>query len=69
MTMRMCAERRGFPLEHVAVSLRHEKIHAADCARCSTTEGKIDWIEREITDARSARIESRSARRVAGDCG
>ena len=49
MTMRMYAERKGFPLEHVAVSLRHEKIHAADCAECSTTEGKIDWIEREIT--------------------
>ncbi|MGO4327667.1 alpha/beta fold hydrolase [Cupriavidus sp. 2TAF22] len=49
MTMRMYAERKGWPLEHVAVSLRHEKIHAADCADCATTEGKIDWIEREIT--------------------
>ncbi|MDW3682731.1 bifunctional alpha/beta hydrolase/OsmC family protein [Cupriavidus sp. CV2] len=49
MTMRMYAERKGWPLEHVAVTLRHEKIHATDCAECSTTEGKIDWIEREIT--------------------
>ncbi|WP_420996753.1 alpha/beta fold hydrolase [Cupriavidus sp. 30B13] len=49
MTMRMYADRKGWPLEHVAVSLRHEKIHAADCADCATTEGKIDWIEREIT--------------------
>lgn len=49
MTMRMYAERKGLPLEHVAVALRHEKIHATDCAECATTEGKIDWIEREIT--------------------
>ena len=49
MTMRMYADRKGWPLEHVAVTLRHEKIHATDCAECSTTEGKIEWIEREIT--------------------
>lgn len=48
MTMRMYAERKGLPLEHVSVSLRHEKIHAADCAECDNKEGKVDWIEREI---------------------
>ena len=29
--------------------LRHDKIHAADCADCETKEGKIDRIDREIT--------------------
>jgi len=48
MTMRMYAERKGLPLEHVGVSLRHEKIHAADCSDCATKEGRIDWIEREV---------------------
>ncbi|MBY4896051.1 bifunctional alpha/beta hydrolase/OsmC family protein [Cupriavidus sp. AU9028] len=48
MTMRMYAERKGLPLEHVSVVLRHEKIHAADCDTCETREGKVDWIEREI---------------------
>ena len=24
-------------------------MHAADCAECETREGKIDWIEREVT--------------------
>lgn len=48
MTMRMYADRKGLPLEHVSVSLRHEKIHAADCAECENKEGKVDWIEREI---------------------
>lgn len=49
MTIRMVAERKGWPLEHVSVSLRHEKIHAADCAECDTRDGKVDWIEREVT--------------------
>lgn len=49
MTMRMYAERKGLPLEHVSVSLRHEKIHAADCVTCETKDGKVDWIDREIT--------------------
>lgn len=48
MTMRMYAERKGWPLERVSVSLRHAKIHARDCADCETAEGKIDEIEREI---------------------
>ncbi len=29
----------------VTVRLRHEKIHAADCERCETREGRIDRIE------------------------
>ncbi len=49
MTVRMYAERKDWPLERVAVSLRHEKIHAADCADCETREGRIDRIERRLT--------------------
>ena len=48
MTLRMYADRKGLPLERVAVRLRHDKIHAEDCAECETTEGKIDRIERVI---------------------
>jgi putative redox protein len=32
----------------VSVELRHQKIHAVDCAECETKEGKIDRIERSI---------------------
>jgi putative redox protein len=32
----------------VSVTLRHAKIHAADCTTCETKEGKIDRIERTI---------------------
>jgi putative redox protein len=48
MTLRMYAERQGWPLERVSVSLSHSKIHATDCTECETKEGKIDTIEREI---------------------
>ncbi len=48
MTLRLYADRKGMPLEGVRVRLRHAKIHALDCARCETKEGKIDRIEREI---------------------
>ena len=48
MTLRMFADRKGLPLERVAVTLRHEKIHAQDCETCETETGMIDRIEREI---------------------
>ena len=36
MTVRLYAERKGWPLERVTVRLRHAKIHATDCADCET---------------------------------
>ncbi|HET7764007.1 MAG TPA: alpha/beta fold hydrolase [Burkholderiales bacterium] len=49
MTLRMYADLKGIPLERVSVELKHEKIHAADCAECETREGRIDRIERLVT--------------------
>lgn len=48
MTLRMYADRKGWPLESVAVRLEHEKIHAKDCESCETENGKIDRIGIEI---------------------
>ena len=48
MTLRMYAERKQWPLEHVAVTLKHEKIHAQDCETCETTVGKVDRMQRYI---------------------
>lgn len=49
MTVRMYANKNGWPLEQVRVSLRHTKIHAKDCADCETSAtGMIDHMDREI---------------------
>ncbi|OBA63059.1 osmotically inducible protein C [Mycobacterium sp. 1100029.7] len=48
MTIRMYANRKSWPLEHVRVTLRHSRIHAKDCADCETTVGFIDHIDRQI---------------------
>ena len=51
MTLRIYAARKKWPLERVTVTLRHEKIHAEDCADCETKEGRLDRIERRVAIA------------------
>jgi putative redox protein len=48
ITVRIYAERKGWPLRHTTVQLRHRRIHAKDCADCDTKTGRIDHIEREL---------------------
>lgn len=62
MTLRLYARQKGWPLQRVIVTVRHQKIHAVDCADCETKEGRVDHIEREIElqgpldDAQRARL-------------
>lgn len=62
MTLRMYADRKGLPLERVQVTLKHDRVHAEDCAECEKKEGRIDRIQRtielegELTDAQRARV-------------
>jgi putative redox protein len=49
MTIRLYADHKRFPLTRVTVDLRHDKVHAADCEVCETTDAKIDRIDRVIT--------------------
>ncbi len=49
MTLQLYANRKGWPLEKVEVSLKHSRIHAADCEECKTKEGRIERIERFIS--------------------
>jgi uncharacterized OsmC-like protein/alpha/beta superfamily hydrolase len=51
MTLRLYADRKGLPLERVAVRLTHSRIHAADCETCETKEGMLDRIDKEIAVA------------------
>lgn len=48
MTIRMYADKKGWPLRRVRVGLDHDKIHANDCADCETREGKLDEIVKTI---------------------
>jgi putative redox protein len=48
MTLRMYADLKNIPLKKVTVNLKHEKIHATDCAECENSDAKIDHIQRVI---------------------
>jgi putative redox protein len=48
ITVRMYADRKGWPLESVRVRLGHGRIHAKDCEECETKSGRLDHIELEL---------------------
>lgn len=48
MTLRMYADRKGWPLEDVRVRLWHDRIHAEDEKNCETGRAKLDAIHRDI---------------------
>jgi len=52
MTLKMYADRKKWPLEQVRVQLRHDRVHAEDCAGCTDEQreggGRIDHITRRI---------------------
>ena len=48
ITLKLYAQRKGWPLESVEVRLRHDRIHARDCADCETKETYLDRIQKEL---------------------
>jgi putative redox protein len=48
MTLRMYADRKGWPLEGVTVRLRQARSHAKDCVDCTTRHVGVNQIEREL---------------------
>jgi len=48
MTVGLYARRKQFPLENIAVSLWHSRIHARDCEECETKDGMVDRIDVEL---------------------
>ena len=54
MTVRMYADRKGWPLDRVRVTLRHSRIHAKDCEDCGeVSTGFIDQIKSRVRIAGS----------------
>jgi putative redox protein len=48
ITLRMYANFKKLPLEHVSVKVRKTKTHAEDCKDCDEKDAKIEVIQREI---------------------
>lgn len=49
MTLKLYADRKGWRIDRLETRLRHDRIHAEDCAECETQEGMVDRIVRRIT--------------------
>lgn len=49
MTMRMYAQRKGWPADKIAVELTHSKRYFDDCEDCAEKPVKLDVIERIIS--------------------
>jgi putative redox protein len=49
ITVRMYAQRKGWPLDAVEVRLSHDRIHAEDCAQCETREGYVQRISKSLS--------------------
>jgi uncharacterized OsmC-like protein/alpha-beta hydrolase superfamily lysophospholipase len=48
MTLRMYADRKGWPLEEISVHLRHSRIHALDDSHPEEGDARMDLLNREI---------------------
>jgi putative redox protein len=48
ITLRMYADRKGWPLERIDVRLWHDRVHAEDCDECEEETGWIDRIYRDL---------------------
>ena len=77
MTLRMYADFKKLPVEHIATEVLHNKVHGSDCADCTKADieqkankkGKIDRFERRITLKGDLSEEDRqSLLRIADQC-
>lgn len=62
MTLKLYARRKGWDLQHVAVDLSHDRVHAEDCKECEGREGEVERIivrlkiEGDLTDEQRTRL-------------
>lgn len=49
ITIRMYAQRKGWPLKDIEIELSHSKDYRKDCEDCADNNVKIDRIVRKIT--------------------
>lgn len=62
ITLRLYAQRKGWPLEDVSITLDHDRVHAQDSVDCETQDARIDRITKHLklvgplTDAQRDRL-------------
>ena len=49
MTLRMYADHKSIPLEHVVVELQHSRDYYKDCEGCEESSMKIEVLQRIVT--------------------
>ncbi|MFU8820744.1 MAG: alpha/beta fold hydrolase [Gammaproteobacteria bacterium] len=48
MTLQMYLKRKQWPATEIEVTVRHDRIHAEDCAGCESRSGKLDRFRRTL---------------------
>ncbi|UYV12780.1 MAG: OsmC family protein [Phycisphaera sp.] len=62
ITVRMYADRKGWPLDRLEIDLSHQRQHAKDCEDCEQEDGIISVIEctlsahGDLTDEQRSRL-------------
>ncbi|MGV8852074.1 MAG: alpha/beta fold hydrolase [Rhodoglobus sp.] len=67
ITIRMYADRKKMPLTGVSVRLSRARIDAAECDHCTSTEGMVEHISRELTFTGDLSDEQRDSLLVIAD--
>lgn len=60
ITLRMYADRKGWPLDEVRLALRHDRQHPQDCEGCEHQEQAIERIHVELTLLGPLSVEQRA---------
>ena len=48
MTVKMYADRKGWPLEGMDITISHQQVKASECEECQSTSGRVDLIDSEM---------------------
>ena len=48
LTLRLYADRKGYPLDAVEAKVTHARVHAKDCDECMHTDGRIERFEKTL---------------------